>query len=299
MMSFTETVKNEICAGLPKKTCCRRALLFGMMIMRGHVVDDRVSLYLDGEAVFFVAEKMIFEQFGREAIRQKRKDAVNAWMLNFSSANAASRIKNAADLDPRNPVEEKCSACRRSFLSGIFLAAGRVCDPGKQYLLEFSCGEKREFLADFLSLFSLTPKWADRRKERILYFRDSTSIEDLFTHIGITHATFAVMDKKIEHGMRNDANRIANCDANNIEKSIAASMKQVELIKRLIGENKISFLPPELEKTARLRLQYDGMTVAQLAAMADPPLTKSGLHHRLQKITDMAEILLNDKKGGA
>lgn len=298
-MSFTEVVKREICAGLPKKACCRRALLFGMMLMRGHADGERISLYLDGDAVFEIAEKMIFEQFGREAISQKRKDAVNAYMLTFASANAISRIKNAADVDPANPIEEKCSACRRSFLAGIFLAAGRVCDPEKQYLLEFSCGERRDFLFDFLSTFALAPKRSDKRKERILYFRDSTSIEDLFTHIGITHATFTVMDKKIEHGMRNDANRIANCEANNIEKTVAASVKQVELIQRLIRENKISFLPPELEKTARLRLQYDGMTIGQLAAMADPPLTKSGLHHRLQKITDMAEALLDDKKGGA
>ena len=145
---------------------------------------------------------------------------------------------------------------------------------------------------------ALSPKATDRRAERILYFRDSTSIEDLFTHMGITQATFAVMDKKIERGMRNDANRLANCDANNISKAISVSMRQTELIRRLIEENKISFLPPKLEATARLRLQYEGLSVGQLAEMATPPLTKSGLHHRLEKITELAEALLEDKKGG-
>jgi DNA-binding protein WhiA len=149
-----------------------------------------------------------------------------------------------------------------------------------------------------LETLALSPKESDRRSEKLLYFRDSTSIEDLFTHMGITQATFAVMDKKIERGMRNDANRLANCDANNISKAIAVSMRQTELIRRLIEENKISFLPPKLEKTARLRLEYEGLSVGQLAEMENPPLTKSGLHHRLEKITELAETLLEEKKGG-
>ena len=96
---------------------------------------------------------------------------------------------------------------------------------------------------------------------------------------------------------RPDANRLANCDANNIDKTIAASMRQTEWIQRLIDENKISFLPPELEATARLRLQYPGLSLVQLAAIADPPMTKSGLNHRLKKIMSAAAELLNEQKG--
>ena len=297
-MSFTDVVKEEICLGLSKKPCCHRALMAGILLMRGQAEGEQLSLFLDNVAVRELAAKLVFEQFGRECKLLRRKGTVASTMLRFSSANAADRLRKLSCADDEMPIEEKCVSCRRSFLSGIFLACGRVTDPAKQYLLEFSCGEHRGFLKTFLETLSLAPKESDRRAEKLLYFRDSTSIEDLFTHMGITQATFALMDKKIERGMRNDANRLANCDANNIEKAIAVSMRQTELIRRLIEENKISFLPPKLEKTARLRLQHEGLSVGQLAEMENPPLTKSGLHHRLEKITELAEGLLEDKGGG-
>lgn len=298
-MSFTDTVKSEIQAGLGKKPCCRRALLLGMMLMRGVLDGDTVSLELNSASLREFASTLVLEQFGRECRVGKRKGTVASLMISFTSANAAAKMRSAENLLPNNPIEEKCASCRRSFLAGIFLACGRVTDPEKQYLLEFSCRERRDFLRGFLEECGLSPKSADRRGEKLLYFRDSTSVEDVLTLIGVTHATFAVMDKKIEHGMRNDANRIANCDANNIGKAISAARRQVELIRRLIDENKMSFLPPELEQTARLRLQYEDMSVAQLAYKAEPPLTKSGLHHRLQKITELAVSLLEEKKGDA
>ena len=296
-MSFTEVVKNEICIALMKKTCCRRALLFGMLLMRGICEGDVVYLQINDTHVRELAVSLVSEQFGRECRIVRRKDTVAATTLTFVSSNAAAKIRSAENLDPQKTIDEKCTNCRRFFLCGAFLACGRVCDPAKQYLLEFSCRDRREFLQAFLQAMGLYPKSTDRRAEKLLYFRDSTSIEDLLTLMGVTQATFTVMDKKIEHGMRNDANRVANCDANNIEKTISASRRQTELIQRLIKENKISFLMPELEQTARLRLQYPDMTVAQLAVMAEPPLTKSGLHHRLQKITDLANTLLEEKKG--
>lgn len=296
-MSFTEVVKNEICTGLGKKPCCRRALLFGMMLMRGVTEGDMVSLELNSPFLRSFAADLVLEQFGRECREGKRKGTIASRMISFVSSNAVSKIRSAENLMPNIPIEEKCANCRRSFLAGIFLASGRVSDPEKQYLLEFSCRQRRDFLRSLLEECGLSPKTADRRGEKLLYFRDSTSIEDLLTMIGVTQATFAVMDKKIEHGMRNDANRIANCDANNIEKTVSAARRQVELIERLISENKMSFLPPELEQTAKLRLQYPDVSVSQLAYKAEPPLTKSGLHHRLQKITELAEALLGEKKG--
>ena len=298
-MSFTDAVKNEICAALPKKPCCRRALLFGMLVMRGSAEGDTVRLDLNTTSLRSFAASLVLEQYSRESRETKRKGTVASRTLSFASSRAAEKIRSAEKLMPNIEIEEKCAACRRSFLAGVFLAAGRISDPEKQYLLEFSCREKRDFLSAFLSECGLSPKSVDRRGEKLLYFRDSTSIEDLLATVGVTHATFAVMDKKIEHGMRNDANRIANCDANNIGKAISAARRQVELIRRLIDENKMSFLPPELEQTARLRLQYEDMSISQLAYKAEPPLTKSGLNHRLQKITEMAESLLNEKKGGS
>ncbi len=295
-MSFSDIVKTEICT-TAKKHCCRRALLNGMLAIRGVVEENTVSLYINNTVVLNMAELLIVEIFGREPYLTKRTGGALSYKLHFVYRNANKTIKSGTDFAFLKCFDVKCSSCRQAFLAGIFLACGRISDPQKQYLLEFSCGERREALADFLQLFSLFPKYVDRRNEKLLYFRDSTSIEEFLANIGVTHATFEVMDKKIEHEMRNNANRLANCDANNISKSIQASMRQIELIQRLIDENKISFLPPELVETAYLRLKHDGLSIAQLAAIADPPLTKSGINHRLQKIATLAEGLL-DEKGG-
>ena len=297
-MTFTNTVKEELCAAISKKPCCRRALLYGVLFMRGHVHGDSVQVLLDGEMTLELTERLIAEQFSREARRMKRPNAVSLDMLMFASSSAADYLRKIDAGAADSLVPDKCTGCRKAFFIGVFLAAGRVSDPHGNYRVEFSCGERREALAGFLRTYDLEPKLADRRSEKLLYFRDSTSIEELFAHIGATQAAFSIMDSKIERGMRNDANRLANCDANNIDKAVAASMRQVEWIQRLIDENKISFLPPELEKTARLRLQYPGLSLVQLAAVADPPMTKSGLNHRLKKIMEMAEELLNEGKRG-
>lgn len=290
-MPFTDTVKEEIYASVPKKACCRRALLCGVLLMRGFAADDGVHLFLEGEELFSLSEKLIAEQFSRECKRVKRPKTVSSEMLAFSSSSALEYLSDI-DAGAQELLTERCSGCKRYFLCGVFLACGHVSDPREGYRLEFSCGERRAVLASFLETLGLNPKLSDRRKEKILYFRDSASIEDLFAHLGATQAAFSIMENKIERGMRNDANRLANCDANNIGKTVSAAMRQNELIQRLIDENKISFLPPELEATARLRLQYPGLSLVQLAAMADPPMTKSGLNNRLKKIIEKASELL-------
>ena len=299
-MPFTDTVKGEIYAGLfTKKACCRRAFLLGVLFMRGSRYGDTVRLDLEGDQLFETSERLVFEQFSRECSRLKRPRTVSSWMLTFKSSSALKYIDEFDNDESGIAFEERCDQCKRYFLCGVFCAAGRVSDPREDYRLEISCGARRASLSAFLEGYGLAPKFTDRRKEQLLYFRDSTAIEDFFAYMGATHAAFAMMDAKIERGMRNDANRLANCDANNINKSVAAAMHQIEYIERLIAENKMSFLPPELEATARLRLQYPDTSLVQLAAMADPPMTKSGLNHRLKKIVEMAEELLKDEKGGA
>lgn len=296
-MSFTDVVKEEIITGLPKKNCCRRACLMGILYMRGRINGTLVEIPLHGESVFSLTEKMITEQFSRMPCRHLQTGASFRGMITFSSKSACDYLVDLEEKPNEKPFVEKCSNCHRAFLDGAFLVAGRVSTPHEAYRLEFSCGKRRAAFAAFLRGYALEPKFSDRKNEKLLYFRDSSSIEDLFTHMGATQAAFLLMDSKIERGLRNDANRLANCDANNIDKAVSAAIRQTDLIQKLIEENKLSFLPPELENTARLRLQYAGLSLTQLAAMADPPMTKSGLNHRLKKIENMAEELLNQKKG--
>ena len=103
------------------------------------------------------------------------------------------------------------------------------------------------------------------------------------------------MNAKIEGELRNNANRVFNCDTNNIDKAVRASLKHISYISRLDEANLLSSLPEELEATARLRLLYKDYSLAQLAAISVPSISKSGLSHRLNKISEIAEKLLTKK----
>lgn len=290
-MSFSATVRSELASDIPKSVCCRRALLFGILAVRGRQTERKISLTVKDTAVRELCSHLISEQLGREADIVRRTDAVAAYALVFSSGGALDFLRDADRGELKIP--EKCGTCRRMFLRGVFLGAGRVSDSQGNFLLEIACGERRELFADLLSSFDLTPKSADRRGEKLLYFRQSGAIEDFLALIGANSAAFSLMDRKIAAGIRNEANRMANCDANNIDKSTSAAHRQVALIRRLIEENKLSFLPPELVDTARARVEYPSLSLGQLAAVMQPPLTKSGLNHRLARIMELCENLLD------
>ena len=111
----------------------------------------------------------------------------------------------------------------------------------------------------------------------------------------MNQTAFDIMNAKIKGELRNTANRIANCELNNIGRATAASYSQIELIEQLIDRGLISLLPDELEKTAMFRMENRDMSLSQMAGAITPPISKSGLSHRLKKITEMAENILSGK----
>ncbi len=298
-MSYTESVKRELMAVQIKHPHCRRALLLGILAARGRIAErEKICLPLEGDDLFALTEALIAEQLHREARRVRRTGTVVGEQLVFSSAAAAEFIFSLpASLEADPWPFEKCQGCRRYFLIGLFLAVAYVSDPQKAYRVEFSCGDRRAVIREILCRYGLSPKSLDRRSERLLYFRDSTAMEELFAHMGVTGALFSVMEQKMERAFRNEINRIANCETNNIEKTVAVAQRQIELIQHLVREDKLGTLSPELQATALLRIENPELSLTRLAAAAHPPMTKSGLNHRLKKLTEAAEALLAEKKG--
>ncbi len=299
-MSYTDKIKSELIAAAPKAPHCRRALLFGMLAMRGSVGSEgSVHLHLEGEELFSLAEALIGEQMHRETRRLPVRGTVATEELVFSSSTAVSFLETVSEEAEAPKFSfEKCVFCAKHFLIGMFLSSAYISDPRREYRAEFSCGDRRPLAERLLARYGLLPRPFDRRAERLLYLRDSTGIEDLFAHMGVNDELFLVMEQKMERAFRSEINRLANCEANNIEKTVAVSRVQIELIARLMVEDKLGALSPELQETARLRYENPDLSLTRLAAAAHPPLTKSGLNHRLKKLTEAAEALLNDKKGG-
>ena len=187
----------------------------------------------------------------------------------------------------------KCPSCASHFAAGLFISHGSVTDPGKRYHLDlkFAAGSTADEVALFLSENGLSPKIGKRGDASIVYFKESGAIEDFLAFIGANSAAFDLMNSKIVRELRNNANRVVNCDTANIKKSLEASAKQLEMINKLIDSGAIEQLPKPLKETALLRSRYDQLTIAELGAKHEKPITKSGVKHRLEKISEFYDSL--------
>ena len=138
-------------------------------------------------------------------------------------------------------------------------------------------------------LLYTSPKNASRNGNYITYFKQSEAIEDFLTMMGAPLAAMELMTAKVEKEIRNSINRRVNCDTANLEKMVAASMDQVEAIRRLEASGRLDALPERLKETARLRIENPEASLSELAELAVPRVTKSCLNHRLRKIVELSK----------
>lgn len=290
-MSFSSEQKQEIISHPYKSPCCRRALLSGYLFARGEILDGtRVRIKAEKEATIEFLSRLTKEFFGRELTAERSKAGGRYVYSDIDSASAAKYIRN---LQENSLYIAKCATCESSFLRGVFLGAGRITDPEKQYCLEFYLGDRTDIFASYLEKLGVTPSVSDKKTGRVLYYKNSSKIEDFAAFAAMNKTVFAIMNAKISGEIRNSVNRIANCETNNIGKAVKASGKHLEVITELANANLLSSLPEELERTARLRMEHPDYSLTQLSQIIVPPVSKSGLSHRLNKIVELSRSLLN------
>lgn len=177
------------------------------------------------------------------------------------------------------------------FTAGVFLACGSVNDPSKEYHMEFTVPEAKlaEELSELLSDIGVTSGTVLRRGQYIVYIKDSESIEDTLTFIGAQQCTIELMNVKIYKDVRNKANRIANCDAANIDKVINAAMKQIDDIKLIDSVCGIDSLSDDLREIALLRLENTEMSLQEIGESLSEPISRSGVSHRFKRISKIAD----------
>ena len=292
-MSFSSEQKMRIIAEQYKNFCCRRALLSGILSSKASALGSEITLSLEKTEFSEFCAKLISEFFGTEAKISSPPSGGRCKIVTFSSKAAAKYLK-AANSD-NLLFTEKCQNCPTAYLKGVFLACGTLSDPKNQYMLEFSPSYNVEAIFSLFAELSFMPKMTERRGKKVIYFKKASDIEDLCGFLGLTDAMFEITNTQIEREFLNNTNRVVNCETNNIEKSVSASGKQIEAIRALLEHNLLSSLPDELEYTARLRIQNDGLSLSQLSKLFTPPISKSGLSHRLSKIIEIADQLLLDK----
>lgn len=293
-MSVSAEQKKEIIEHIYKSSCCRRALLSGIIFAKGVAEGKTVTLSLEKVEYADFTAKLIREFYGKTAEIYRSSKGGRSLYLAFDSPSAVKYLQelSVGDYLISKLFPRKCQSCMSSFLRGVFLAAGRLSDPKKQYALEFTLGERTALFKELLSDLSITPHISHKKSGDVLYFRRGDDIESFYGHAGLNSVVFEVIERKITTLARRESQRYLNCVTNNYDRMTAASKRQINIISELERLNLLTSLPEELEETARLKLRYPDLPLSALAAQMTPAISKPGLSHRLKKIEEVGARLL-------
>lgn len=299
-MSFSFETKNELCRLPVQKLCCARAEAYGVLLYCNTFTSSQVRIITGNPNLAARLPRLFHRAFRVGFDRTPEEQQPGKLVFQITDREKIAHIINQLGYDPaQNPVlhinfgilEEEC--CRASFLRGVFFAGGSITDPLKRYHLELATSHmqvSRE-LEVLLRECGYPPKSVTRSGGYVTYFKQSHQIEDFLTLIGAPVAAMNVMSAKLEKDLRNSVNRRLNCDSANLDKAVEAAQEQLEAIRRLEEAGQMELLPEKLRQTAALRAAHPELTLSELAAEFDPPVTKSGLNHRLRKLVQLASEL--------
>ena len=295
-MSFSSEQKNEIITQQCKTSCCRRALLMGFLFARAQIVsEDLISIRAEKSETLEFIGRLIKEFYSKNIYPRHSAKGGRYVFAEFDSPSVSKYLKGiecGGEL-----FISKCEACKSAFLRGVFLAAGKICDPQRQFLLEFSLGDRTDIFCEYLTSIDITPNIANKKSGRVVYYKNISKIEEFSGRALMNKTIFAIMNEQFTADLDNYLHRVANCTSGNISKSVDAIVKYNSVIKQLYDANLLSSLPEELAATARLRFEYPDFTLTELARISVPPISKSGLAHRLNRILELSEELLKNHKG--
>ena len=286
-ISFCSELKNGIYAEQIKKNCCKKSMLMGFIAAKGILAGNSVRIYPNTQLEMDYVSHAVLECFKREVSYKKREKGRRVSEVFFHNDAAVSFLSQLDGGDFE--FEYKCPSCKAAFLRGLFLASGRVTDPKKAFHLEFSLAKRAKVLIPLFEENDLYPKYVERRGECLLYFKTNSAIADFFAIIGENKITMDMINGAIINEYASTANREANAESSNISRAVNASVKHVSAINKLKENGKFALLPDDLKETAELRLEFSEVSLTFLGSKHNPPISKSGVNHRLQKILEFAE----------
>lgn len=287
-MSFSLEIKKELTELKMKKGCCRFFFLCGLSadaeITDGKILKVKTTL---PEVRDIIVNFVHFVCHTEPTVTEKVNLGAPVYFVEYESDKLASFL----DTFLGGELHPNCDNCIKSFARAVFVSCGTISEPASGYHLEikFKSIDKAKAFYKLLSDEGIEPKIVNRKGSVGLYYKNSGAIEDVLTYLGAVKTLFDFINTKIEREIRNSVNRSTNCVAGNIAKSVSAARRQVETITALGEEGFLMQLPDELFETAKLRLEYPSAPLSELAINHTPPISKSGLTHRLAKIMDFAE----------
>lgn len=297
-MSFSSDVKSEIAkmAGEEITECCQMAEDYGLLLFGRSFAPSSVSILTEQEIVAQKYAAAVLRVTASEPVLLRSKSGKYTVSVHEPSQRRtllAAFGHDGKELGLRvNYANFADDCCRAAFIRGVFLACGTVTSPEKEYHLEFSVPYKnlsRDLAKVFDAFETLVPKISERGGVQIVYFKDSSMIEDVLTLMGAGIASMELMNIKIYKEIRNNVNRKVNFENANIDRAVRAAYAQIEAIKKIETRRGLQNLPDELRELALLRLENPEMSLSELGKGLSEPASRSSVNHRLMKLMRMAE----------
>lgn len=181
----------------------------------------------------------------------------------------------------------------RLYIREAFIKSGSMSNPNKKYHLEitFKTKKKAEEMKQLLENFNIHARIIKREKEYMLYIKEGEEISNFLALIGANTSVIKFEEVRVLKETRNDINRLVNCETANLNKTINAAVKQIEDIKLIKRKHQFNSLPENLQEIANLRIENPDVSLIELGKMLSEPIGKSGVNHRLKKLSSIAEEL--------
>lgn len=197
------------------------------------------------------------------------------------------------------PILLKNMCCKRVYLRRTYLQIGSMSAPEKGYHLEYVCTykEQAEQIREVLHDFEIEGKITKRKKYWIVYVKDGSGIVELLNIMGAHVSLMNFENLRIVKEVRNLVNRRVNCEAANINRTVTAATKQITDIQKLISHKELETLPMNLQEMALVRMEYPDASLQELGSYLVPPVGKSGVNHRLRKLSERADELSDVVEG--
>lgn len=300
-MSFSTDVKNELARLEPRDANCDKAELLALLRMSGAIILRGLNIGIHFSTENAALARRVLRllkdnyQVQTEVVitRSRRLKKNNRYQVQVMPAPQVSKAMTELQLlsvegDLKNPLLNS-HAAKKNYLRGAFLGGGSVSRPSSDYHLEMVTTNEvfAQCIIKVMQTFSLKAKLTDRKNDYIVYLKDGESIIKFLNVIGAHTAMMELENARIIKDMRNNVNRVVNCETANLGKVVKAALRQVNCIKFIETKMNINELPEALLFIARLRLAYPDASLNELVDHAEG-LGKSGINHRLKKIEELA-----------
>ena len=311
-LTFSGEVKEELSKHHSEKAHCRIAEIAAIIGMCGKVtIDSRecYSIKVRTENVsvarkYFTLLKKTFNIDTETLVStNKRKGHVTYTVIVKRHEEAIHVLQETGLMDDEGEIAEvfditRRPCCKRAYLRGAFLAAGSISNPEKSYHIEIVCATRKRAgqIRMLINGYGLDAKVILRKNSYVVYLKEGSQIVDMLNIIEAPIALMKMENVRILKEMRNSVNRKVNCETANINKTVSAATKQAEDIAFIQNTIGLSELPETLQEVAMLRLANPEASLKELAEFSTSEIGKSGINHRLRKLSEIAEELRGNKE---